>query len=322
MCAMKFNDSREILNTVFNEIRDRNTLMGKDAVPLTSQLFPLLAKKYRLDQSRIPSLMQILKNANMIFSFPVAEILDEGKAYSIEGYVITRGDLILKLRKRYEETFEKLYTDEFQRKMPADKLVTEFANKRQEFNNTPLGITANIVMMLIHYQGVLERNILKYSEKMQEKELASLLPKAGPPESFVLSRGDESEAATSAGASTNASERKFTDDKEPGRRATDTDRGEEMRQIGGTQSIDKTMKMYGIEFYTRVCFREYQFTHMQKIIDDGNITRTSDLKTVKKLLEKERMNSDKDQRINEYAREINDLMKSINGALKRFESKK
>lgn len=309
---MKFNDIREIITTVLKEIGERNTLMGKDPVPLSSQLFPALEKKYRLQKNRIPSIIQMLVKANMIFSFPVADSVEDGSSSAIEGYVVTKGDIIIKLRKRYEETFEKLYTDEFQRKVPAEKLVLEFSGKRQDFNNTPLGIVANIVVMLIHYQGVLERNILKYSEKTQEKEMTSLLATAGPLETFVISCGDEIEEAP---AVTDAP-------KETLRRATDSERSEEMRQISAGQSIEKTLKMYGVEFYTRVCFREYQFAHMQKIIDDGSITKASDLKSVKKLLEKERTNSDKDLRINEYAREINDLMKSINNALKGIESKK
>ncbi len=77
--------------------------------------------------------------------------------------------------------------------------------------------------------------------------------------------------------------------------------------------------MYGVEFYTRLCFRDYQFSVMQKIVEEGMISKENDLKAVKTLLDKARQNSDNDVKINDYAKEINELLKTINLKLKSFQ---
>jgi len=72
-----------------------------------------------------------------------------------------------------------------------------------------------------------------------------------------------------------------------------------------------------VEFYSRVCFREYQFTLVQKLIEDGHIADSDDLMQAKKMLQKTRANSDQDLNLQKYAHDINDLERIINDKLKK-----
>ncbi len=309
---MEIKQVSDILTLIYEEIKDKNTFMGKEAVPLSSHFFPYLARKYRLLPHRIPVLMDILVNVKMVFSLPVAEIKEAGETTSLNGYVLTKGDLIVKLRKHYEQLFEHLYTDEFQRKMPVEKLILEFSTKREEYNNTPIGIVANITTLLAHYQSHLERNILKFAESEKEKALAAALLAADSFDTFVIS-GKEGEHK---GASSTKISAKNPD---PQKNTSSADQLDEIHAYTSSHSLDRTLKLYGIELYTRACFREYQFSHLIKVIEDGHIKKSGDLKTVKRILEKERMNSDRDMKINEYANDINTLMKCINEKLRQQE---
>ena len=82
-------------------------------------------------------------------------------------------------------------------------------------------------------------------------------------------------------------------------------------------SIEKTLTVYGVEFYSRVCFREYQFGLIQKLIEDGHINERDDLMLAKKMLQKTRANSDQDLNLQKYAHDINDLEKLINEKIKK-----
>ena len=307
---MDFTSLKDLVLIVYDEIRDRNSRFTGDAVPISSQLIPLLAQKYSLDTGKIPALFEILVKSKMIFAFPVTS--NEGSHSDQKfGFVITKGDVIQSIRKKYEQLFEKLYTDEFHKKVPVEKLILEFTSRRSEFNDTPLGIFAGIVTMLQHYQSLLERNILQYSDKNKEKELAVEIGKCGPIKSYF---NDSYKPAQQKNNNPAPASKQSAD---AVRRAVDTPRYDELKAYTSNNSMEKTLKLYGVEFYTRVCFREYKFNHVQRVIEDDFIKKTGDLKTIKTLLEKERMNSDKDIRINEYASEINSLMKCINNRLKK-----
>lgn len=308
---MEYASLTDLVMAVFEEIKDRNTRPVKDPVPLSSPFHHYLAKKFGIKEEKVPDLMNILKNAKMIFALTLAGS-EHSAAGSLVGYVITRGDVIQQARKRSEEALEKLYTDDFHRKIPSEKIISEFRSKRDEYANTPLGITANMVSLLIHFQSLLERNILQYSDKIKEKLLNEEIEKKGPLDNYLAGVTDP----TLKKATLKTPESARQNDEQ--RRAKDSAKYEELRIHSGGDSPEKTLKLYGIEFYTRVCFRDYQFSHMQKLVEDGYIEKSHDLKTVKTLLEKERMNSDKDLRLIDYASDINKLMKCLNDRLKKL----
>lgn len=312
---MEFTSLTDLVMAVFDEIRDRNTRPVKDPVPLSSPFHHYLEKKFGIREEKVPELMAMLKNAKMIFGLNLAGS-EQSSSGSLVGYVITRGDVIQQARKRAEEALEKLYTDEFHRKISSEKIITELRPKRDEYANTPLGITANMVSLLIHFQSLLERNILQYSDKIKEKLLAEELDKGGPVNSYlgIGAAPSQSRSAVPASAQKKAA---APAPEEIQKKSRDSAKYEDLRNHTGSDSPEKTLKLYGIEFYTRVCFRDYQFAHMQKLVEDGYISKSHDLKTVKVHLEKERMNSDKDLRLIDYAADINSLMKCLNEKLKK-----
>jgi hypothetical protein len=312
---MVFSSFPELVKTIYDEIKNRNTSLVGDVVPVSTQYFPYLAKKFHLNPEKIQSIIDILSNSKFIISFPVADSGDASKP--VNGFIITKGDVIAVARKKSGEYFERLYTDEFSKKVPVEKLIVEFTSKREEFNNTPLGIAANITMMLAHYQSMVERNIMQYSDKNKEKLFDEEINRAAPLEEFLAQSSPavqkENVVKKSAPVKSEPNGKSSEDAK---RRAHDLPQYDEFKTYMQNNSIEKTIKLYGVEFYTRVCFREYQFALMRKLISEGHIKKECDLRVVKQLLEKERITADKDHQLNTYAQEINALMKCINDQLK------
>jgi hypothetical protein len=81
-------------------------------------------------------------------------------------------------------------------------------------------------------------------------------------------------------------------------------------------SIEKNLAVYGVEFYTRVCFREYKFPLMIKIVEDGLIKTREQMMILSKMIRALRSHADQDADLFKYANDINRLEKLVNEKLK------
>jgi hypothetical protein len=226
----------------------------------------------------------------------------------VDAFVVTEGNVIKSLLDTYNDELVRVYSHEFSAKYSVERIIKEIVPKLEGFNNTPLGKIANIVINLMSLQSVLERNIMLYGQKWQEKQIKAEIEKGDPIDCFIDVVG-----AVSAG-------RGNKDDDIPAeksRRAVDTARYEDLKKYLSKNSIEKALTVYGVEFYTRVCFREYQFTLIQKLVEDGFIEDVDDLTVTKKMLQKTRGNSDQDLNLQQYAHDINDLEKLLNEKIKK-----
>ena len=304
------NNLEELLNGICGEIRKRNTERNMWAIPQSEEFFNDITKKYNLIPFAIPKLIKILVDSHKIFQFVVVEADRKEKIRRTDGYVVTEGNILKNLLEYYSDELVRAYSHEFSKKLGIDKIIKEFVPNMTAFNNTVVGKTANIVINLISLQSVLERNIMLYGHKWQEKQLALEIEQSDPLSSFIENedaavRGDDIKEPEHAGSTK--------------RRSTDAEQYEEFKKNSSKYPLEKTLAVYGVEFYTRVCFREYQFELVQKLVDDKIINDKDDLLTIKKLLQRERANSDKDLNLQKFAAHINNLEKSINAMIKQVQ---
>ncbi|MBN2159945.1 MAG: hypothetical protein JW807_11165 [Spirochaetes bacterium] len=303
------NTLEQLLNTIYADIRKRNTGRGLQAIPCSDEFFGTIAKSYSLVPFAIPKLIKILVDSHKIFSFKLADADRKQRTARIDGFVVTEGPIIKSLLDFLNDELVRAYSQEFSAKYSVERIIKEILPKLDAYNNTHLGRTTNIVISLMGFQSTLERNIMQYGQKWQEKQMREEIEKSDPISSFIDSKG----AMTAS-----VKDEESYDDSH--RRATDTQKYEELKKYMSKNSIGKTINVYGVEFYTRVCFREYQFLLVQKLIEDGHIHKREDLNDVKTLLRKTRSNSDQDTNLQKYAHDINDLEKLINSTLKKAEA--
>jgi hypothetical protein len=90
----------------------------------------------------------------------------------------------------------------------------------------------------------------------------------------------------------------------------------DIKKYASKHSVEKALVVYGVELYTRVCFRDNQYALIQKLVEEGIIADRGDLRVIKSLIQKERINSDTKPELQEYALEINNLEKAVNQRLK------
>ncbi len=305
------NDLEELLNTIYVDIRKKNTDRGLQAIPQSDDFFEYLARTYSLIPYAIPKLIKILVDSHKIFSIKIVEADRKERVRRVDGFVVAEGNIIKTLLERFSDEMIRAYSQEFSTKYSVERIIKEFLPKIQEYNNKPLGKIANVVIYLMNIQSILERNIMQYGANWQEKQLKSEIEKSDPLSCFVESKDTQPSSGSMREPSREPGE--------GGRRTADAVKYEDIQKYLSKNSIEKTLAVYGVEFYSRLCFREYQFPLVQKLIEEGIIHLTDDLKLVKKMLQKTRANSDQDLNLQKYARDINSLEKLINEKIKQSE---
>ncbi len=298
---MQFASLKELVFYIQKQIEDRNVRLDERAIPMSDEFIPRIVQKTGIVQEKAGELFDLMANSNMMFILEVVKAEPDKRVKGIDGYVIPRGDTISKLRENYESELAKQYSVEFNVSMSASRVVREMEGRLDEFNNTHLGRLGRIAYKLGHLQRTLEWNISRYNPREQEKELDVQLGMY-PALAYFMTSGKKTEAES----------------KNPQRRAIDGSQYDEFISYSRKNPMERTLAVYGVEFYSRLCFRDYQFNLIKKIIDEGLVKRRDDFLTIKNLLRKERANADRDQKIQEYANDINNLEKLINEHLKKF----
>lgn len=303
------NDLEELLTTIYIDIRKRNTERGLQAIPQSDEFFLQITRDYSLIPYAIPKLIKMLVDSHKIFSFPIIEADRKERIRRIDGFVVAEGNIVKALLEKYGDELIRAYSHEFATKYSVERIIKEFFPRLHEYNNTPLGKMANIVINLMAVQSTLERNIMQYGVKWQENQLKAEIATSDPISYFIDSKTDKTFSGDNTGNET----------EEQSPRVTDAGKFEDFKKYLSKNSVEKTITVYGVEFYSRVCFREYQFSLVQKLIEDDIIKDKEDLKLVKKMLQKTRSNSDQDLNLQKYANDINDLEKLINNRIKQSE---
>lgn len=303
------NDLEELLTTIYIDIRKRNTERSQHAIPQSDEFYDYLTSAYSVIPFAAPKLIKILVDSHKVFSFKIIEADRKAHIRSIEGLVVAEGNIISVLLDQYSDELIRLYSNEFSAKYSIERIIKEFLPKLDQYNNTPLGIVTNMVINLMSIKSILERNIMLYGIKWQEKKLQEEIGKSDPLNFFIDTGADK---AKSAGDVQQQASKEL-------QRSTDVAKYEDLKKYLSKNTIEKTLTVYGVEFYSRVCFREYQFSVIRKLVEDEIIYEKMDLMLVKKMLQKTRSHSDQDLNLQKYANEINDLEKLINSKIKKGE---
>jgi len=294
------DEIRILLYNIYEEIFRLNLLPDDTSIPVSGVFIEKISAKFGLIPFNVPELLKALENSRMIFSFDIVVENRMKRVRGLKGYVITKGDIIRSLKTIYSERFMELYTIEFNKKIPVEKALHDVFTRLNEYNNTPLGKLCYTAIGLEDCGKKLQSNILNYSEKNQQKLLEAEVERIRDMGFFV-----KEETADDAG----------DESRGKNRRSTDRTRFQELSAYTDKYSVEKTLAVYGINLYARICFREYQFSFIAQLIED-DIFKQADLRAIKNLLQSVRANSDRDQNLQNYAAEINRIQKALNNKIK------
>ncbi len=311
---MSDNELSVIVDEIYFEIEKRNSRTDDKSIPLSIDLFPYLTEKFKLDESKIPGLIGILVNSHKIFNF---DIVKEDKTAGVEciyGFVAAEMTIVNSLARQYEKELIRVYFEEFQKHLPSQKLIDELKLTISRHNNTPLGKYGNIAINLSEYEELLKKDYVyarearQYSPEWKQKQLKKEIELAGPVSSYLKQVTSPEKKEEKKSLSKGPVEKK--------RRQLDNIKNADAVVNSLKNSMEKNLAAYGLEFYTRVCFREYKFQLMIKVVEEGLIKSRDEMLTLSKLIRKLRSHADKDADLFKYANDINRLEKLVNEKLK------
>ncbi len=281
---------------VFRAILSQNALNSVDAVARSDEFVPVLQSRIGLSYDEIARCIRILKDTNRIFVFDVVREDRNRGLKRVEGYVDSDLSTLRRLKSIFHMELTNLYEDEFGKRVPVHQVIRELLPKAHQYSGSMLGFRLNVSVMLEEFEIALEKHFNEYTESRKDELLNSLL--------------EEIEDET-VEQSAPAEDTKQTDiEKASGNRALDTPRGEELSGAS-LANIERTLQIYGVEFFYRVNLRKYNFSVIRSAIERKVINSKKDLNLLKEMLRKVKTNTALDPELPVHSEEMQLLERAV-----------
>lgn len=284
---------------VHAKIIEKNTLLSLESIPHSDVFLKTIESMLGIEAGELRRVITILKESHYILSI---EILKEDKKNDIkrvEGYVDASLSTIRELKNFFQKVLMDDYERQFHNRLMVHQIVKEIYSRGSSFVNTPLGQTANKAIMLEEYTNLIEKEFHEFTESWKEKKLDEIIANY------------ETEQKRFVEKSSDAVPKKYDAEQELSRgRAVDSAEYSDYSQ-GGHRSMKKMVSIYGVEFFFRVNLRNYKFSNIADAVENREIDRKSDLKMLKEMIRKLRINMDIDSKLYDYTEEINHLERLV-----------
>jgi hypothetical protein len=304
--------SEAILNEIYDEIVNRNSLGNAKSIPHSDEFVTLLSASMGVSVDLVKTMIKVLSNSHKIF---VIEIVAEDTVRSIprvEGYVATDLALMRKMKSFFQKELVYMYNTQFNKDLMVHQVIKEIFPVIRSFNNTPLGEVANKAIMLEEFEKLVETSFIEYTEEWKEQQLAVEMEQVG----VKKKKGarDEHEAKQEVSKS---GETLVAEVKDGARfhlnRAVDSNRYKRFvsRSKSKSYPLKRILNIYGIRFFLQSHLRRYQFSYLTQIIEDNQITKRSDLMLLKDMLKSIKVNIERDPNLVKYKDDIYNLERTI-----------
>jgi hypothetical protein len=286
---------QENIEKVFRRIVSKNSLLDSNAIPHSDVFYNEIESSMGLTKAEIDIIISILDESHKIF---VMEISKEDKGKKIEkvqGYIDADYNTVQKLKTVFHRLLEGEYENYAGKKKTAHQIIKEMIPKLHYINNSPMGRILNKAIMLDEYDRLLDRGYKEYTEEWKEENLKIQIE---------INSGifkDINAEKNSPPPEIEAPVKKAV------RRAVDSPLHEDYLKQSSRSSINKLLKIYGIEFFFRVNLRNYKFTYLKSILESGVIERKQDLLVIKGMISKVKNHIEVDRDLENYADDIQAL---------------
>ncbi len=288
----------KVINSVYQKIVEYNSKDNLKAIPHSDAFEKDIVALYGLKEHELKRILTILKESHMIFTFEITQEDKDRDIKRINGYV--EADLVTV--RRLKSYFQRLLMDEYEQQFNTQllfhRIAREVYTNPTAFKNTPLGQLANKAIMLDEYEHLLEKEYGEYTESWKKEKLNEIIQNTDnllTEQKVPLKKKD-------------------TDDEQkslPSQRAVDSREYQEFSSTSSGQSLNKILKIYGVEFFFRVSLRKYQFDQLTDIIEKKVIYRRQDLKQLKSMLQKVKKNTAFDPNLKKHSDAISRLDRTV-----------
>jgi len=205
--------------------------------------------------------LRILSEAHYLFTIRLVEPDDRLLIHGLETYVSAEIPVLAKLKEVAYSELELAYEGQYYKRKQASQIVREMIGTARQFNNTPMGKSLNLSMMLQQYEQFMATRFVEFSETWKANKLQELLPELASEPRPVLN--------TATDAQTTA------------RRAADSEHVARIEEMNRSGKWGEAVTKFGVEFLVRVHLRKYEFDRVRQLIKQHKIASEKDLRFVR-----------------------------------------
>ncbi len=300
--------SRQIAEEIFEEVKLKHSQKGINSVPHSDEFLPFLAANLGIEIDKIKEIIKVLIKSHKIFSIEIVAQDKKRKIPRIEAYVEANLPTITRLKNSFQGELVKMYEHEYYKRVSFFQAVKDIIPKIRTLNNTPIGLITNKAIMLGEYEKLMENNFSEFTDTWKEKRFEEEMSKV----TIIKKKKSEKKPDESEEPE---EEKKPAKTKKNYVRAVETKKYNEFLSKSKGYPIDRILKIYGIDFFLRVHFRNYKFEYLSEIIERGNILDKKNLMILRDILFKVKMNFDKDPKLKNHRKQIQTLERVLSHSL-------
>ncbi len=288
---------KKLAHDIFRAIAAMNTMDNRDAIPQSDVFIMKMVSTLGIDERMVFELLRILKESHRILVMVIVKEDANRKIRRIEGYIDADLGTIHRMRDIHDRLLVEMYEETFHKRAMARQIVHEMFPRVFQYNNTPIGQMLNKVIMLEEFEKLVGKSYTEYTDTWKDKRLDELINENM---SILSPSQQESRPAPAA--------------KPESVRAVDAVAPGDLSSIGTHDSLARMLNIYGVEFFFRVHLRKCQFDYLRQIIENGSIDSRADLQVLKTMIQKMKLNVDRDAGIRDN---MDDLLR-LERAVSRF----
>jgi hypothetical protein len=292
----------DTIEEIFQEINKQNALMGMRAIPHSDDFMKYIASSMGIEADLVRRIIRVLLNSHRIFSM---EIVAEDSVRSIprvEGYVVADINVVRRLKSYFQSELMVEYEKQYQKRYLFHQIVKEIFPVMRSLNSTHIGQLANKAIMLEEFERLLEKNFVEYTDEWKDEHLKRELAGANLPVDQSGATGHAEKAAAVGGRPERG---------KPVSRAIDSRQYEDFVSKSNSYPLQRILKIYGVNFFIQVNLRKYQFSYLKRLVEDGQLSRRSDLLLLREMIQTVKTNMHRDAGISSHINELYDLEKSV-----------
>ncbi|WP_108958858.1 hypothetical protein [Leptospira ellinghausenii] len=267
-------------------IRKEN-LESREKIPTSDTHLRVWSSQLARTEEDIRKLLTSLRDSHYIFIVSIVSPDPNLFVYGEDAYVFAEPFILNELKKHSEESLEKLYEASNYKRKSAFQITRELFPKIKEFNNTPLGRSINLSVMLEEFQRMLTAQSYEYTDQWRRNKLQEIY---------------KDEVLVAEELANNANFR----ENDPTKRAID-----QLKDQAPKEKIDsnwvKAKDNFSTEFLLRVHFRKYEFDIVKKLIQSGKLKEEKDIKYVRDTIQLMESRMEQDNLLKRYANEMIEL---------------
>nr|WP_291872762.1 hypothetical protein [Leptospira sp.] len=267
-------------------IRKEN-LESREKIPTSDTHLRIWSSQLARTEEDIRKLLTSLRDSHYIFVVSIVSPDPNLFVYGEDAYLFAEPFILNELKKHSEESLEKLYEASNYKRKSAFQITRELFPKIKEFNNTPLGRSINLSVMLEEFQRMLTAQSYEYTDQWRRNKLQEIYK-------------DEVLIAEELANSANFREN------DPTKRAID-----QLKDQAPKEKIDsnwvKAKENFSTEFLLRVHFRKYEFDIVKKLIQSGKLKEEKDIKYVRDTIQLMESRMEQDNLLKRYANDMIEL---------------